>query len=80
MYQVLGPAVPTAEELRTRASCSTSTSRLPASRGPADLLVQRPLPGPTVAEILRRQLDPSRCLYVGASAQDPAFAQRLGFK
>jgi hypothetical protein len=29
--------------------------------------------------IHRHQLDPARCIYVGAGPQDPGFARKLGF-
>jgi hypothetical protein len=38
------------------------------------------LPGLAVAFIRNYQLDPSQCIYVGAGAQDPGFARRLGFQ
>jgi hypothetical protein len=38
------------------------------------------LPGLAVAFIERYRLDPAQCIYVGAGAQDPGFARRLGFQ
>lgn len=52
----------------------------PHAAGPALCWCRKPLPGLGVALIERHALDPSRCLYVGAGAQDPGFARRLGFE
>lgn len=47
--------------------------------GPPRCWCRKPLPGLGVLLIQRHRLNPAACLYVGASAQDPAFARRLGF-
>jgi hypothetical protein len=51
----------------------------PHPGGPPICWCRKPLPGLGVVEIHQRRLDPSRCIYVGSSAQDPGFARRLGF-
>ena len=40
---------------------------------------RKPLPGLGVLLIHRHQLNPARCIYVGAGPQDPGFARKLGF-
>jgi aryl-alcohol dehydrogenase-like predicted oxidoreductase/histidinol phosphatase-like enzyme len=52
----------------------------PHAAGPPVCWCRKPLPGLGVVFILRHQLDPSRCIFVGAGAQDPGFARRLGFQ
>jgi histidinol phosphatase-like enzyme len=52
----------------------------PHAAGPPVCWCRKPLPGLGVALIGRHALDPSRCIYVGAGAQDPGFARRLGFE
>jgi aryl-alcohol dehydrogenase-like predicted oxidoreductase len=52
----------------------------PHGGGPPVCWCRKPLPGLAVAFIRSYQLDPSRCIYVGAGAQDPGFARRLGFQ
>jgi aryl-alcohol dehydrogenase-like predicted oxidoreductase/histidinol phosphatase-like enzyme len=51
----------------------------PHGAGPPACWCRKPLPGLGVIFINRHQLDPSRCIYVGAGPQDPGFARRLGF-
>jgi aryl-alcohol dehydrogenase-like predicted oxidoreductase/predicted kinase/histidinol phosphatase-like enzyme len=52
----------------------------PHGAGPPTCWCRKPLPGLGVQFILRHRLDPRQCLYVGAGAQDPGFARRLGFE
>jgi histidinol phosphatase-like enzyme/predicted kinase len=52
----------------------------PHPAGPPICWCRKPLPGLAVAFIERHRLDPARCIYVGAGAQDPGFAARLGFQ
>lgn len=52
----------------------------PHPAGPPICWCRKPLPGLAVAFIEKYQLDPARCLYVGAGTQDPGFARRLGFR
>jgi histidinol phosphatase-like enzyme len=52
----------------------------PHGGGPPVCWCRKPLPGLAVAFIRNYQLDPSQCIYVGAGAQDPGFARRLGFQ
>jgi aryl-alcohol dehydrogenase-like predicted oxidoreductase/histidinol phosphatase-like enzyme len=52
----------------------------PHGSGPATCWCRKPLPGLGVVFIRRHYLDPSRCIYVGATPQDPGFARRLGFQ
>jgi len=52
----------------------------PHGGGPPVCWCRKPLPGLAVAFIRSYQLDPSQCIYVGAGAQDPGFARRLGFQ
>lgn len=51
----------------------------PHAAGPPRCWCRKPLPGLGVLLVQRHQLDPARCIYVGAGAQDPAFARRIGF-
>jgi histidinol phosphatase-like enzyme len=51
----------------------------PHAAGPPTCWCRKPLPGLGVRFIQRHRLDASRCVYVGAGAQDPGFARRLGF-
>jgi histidinol phosphatase-like enzyme len=48
--------------------------------GPPVCWCRKPLPGLALEFITRYRLDPARCTYVGAGAQDPGFARRLGFR
>lgn len=50
----------------------------PHAAGPPTCWCRKPLPGLGIAFIHRHRLDPTQCLYVGAGAQDPGFARRLG--
>jgi aryl-alcohol dehydrogenase-like predicted oxidoreductase/histidinol phosphatase-like enzyme/predicted kinase len=52
----------------------------PHGAGPPVCWCRKPLPGLGVLVIHRHQLDPAQCIYVGAGAQDPPFARRLGFQ
>jgi histidinol phosphatase-like enzyme len=80
-----------AAETRTRPQVEASVARLrerlgarievaycahPA--GPPTCWCRKPLPGLVVAFIQRYELDPARCVYVGAGSQDPRFARALG--
>jgi aryl-alcohol dehydrogenase-like predicted oxidoreductase/histidinol phosphatase-like enzyme/predicted kinase len=51
----------------------------PHAAGPPSCWCRKPLPGLGVVLIRRHRLDPGRCIYIGAGAQDPGFARRLGF-
>ena len=51
----------------------------PHAAGPPTCWCRKPLPGLGVLFIHRYRLDPAHCIYVGAGAQDPGFARRLGF-
>jgi aryl-alcohol dehydrogenase-like predicted oxidoreductase/histidinol phosphatase-like enzyme/predicted kinase len=51
----------------------------PHAAGPPRCWCRKPLPGLGVAFVHRYKLDPAQCIYVGAGAQDPGFARRLGF-
>ena len=51
----------------------------PHPPGPPICWCRKPLPGLGVVFVKRHQLDPSRCIYVGAGPQDPGFARKLGF-
>jgi histidinol phosphatase-like enzyme len=51
----------------------------PHPAGPPRCWCRKPLPGLGVLLIQRHRLAPAACVYVGASAQDPGFARRLGF-
>ncbi|HEY6359577.1 MAG TPA: aldo/keto reductase [Vicinamibacterales bacterium] len=52
----------------------------PHGAGPPTCWCRKPLPGLGVVFIQRHHLDASQCIYVGAGAQDPGFARRLGFQ
>ena len=43
----------------------------PHAAGPPRCWCRKPLPGLGVLLVQRHQLDPARCIYVGAGAQDP---------
>ena len=60
-------------------SLSIEVDFCPHAAGPPACWCRKPLPGLGVLLIHRHQLDPARCLYVGAGAQDPGFARKLGF-
>ena len=51
----------------------------PHGGGPPVCWCRKPLPGLAVVFIREHQLDAAQCIYVGAGAQDPGFARRLGF-
>ena len=52
----------------------------PHPAGPPICWCRKPLPGLAISFVERHRLDPARCVYVGAGAQDPGFAARLGFQ
>jgi aryl-alcohol dehydrogenase-like predicted oxidoreductase/predicted kinase/histidinol phosphatase-like enzyme len=52
----------------------------PHAAGPPRCWCRKPLPGLGVLLIHRHHLDPARCLYLGAGAQDPGYARKLGFR
>ncbi len=52
----------------------------PHGAGPPTCWCRKPLPGLGVVLIQRHHLDAAQCIYVGAGAQDPGFAGRLGFQ
>jgi histidinol phosphatase-like enzyme/predicted kinase len=52
----------------------------PHPAGPPICWCRKPLPGLGVVFRHRHRLDPSQCVYVGASSQDPGFARRMGFQ
>ena len=52
----------------------------PHGGGPPVCWCRKPLPGLAVVFIRKHQLDATQCIYVGAGAQDPGFARRLGFQ
>jgi histidinol phosphatase-like enzyme len=52
----------------------------PHGGGPPVCWCRKPLPGLGVVFIQRHQLDPAKCIYIGAGPQDPGFARRLGFQ
>lgn len=66
--------------MRQQLGVSMETLYCPHAAGPPKCWCRKPLPGLGVVLIQRHQLDPSRCIYVGAGPQDPAFARRLGFQ
>ena len=51
----------------------------PHAAGPPACWCRKPLPGLGALLVHRHQLDPARCIYVGAGPQDPGFARKLGF-
>jgi histidinol phosphatase-like enzyme len=51
----------------------------PHAAGPPACWCRKPLPGLGVLLVHHHQLDPARCIYVGAGPQDPGFARKLGF-
>jgi predicted kinase/histidinol phosphatase-like enzyme len=52
----------------------------PHAAGPPTCWCRKPLPGLAVQFTHRHRLDAAQCLYVGAGAQDPGYARRLGFQ
>lgn len=62
-----------------RSGLSIAFDCCPHEAGPPRCWCRKPLPGLGVAAIHRHQLDPARCLYIGAGALDPGFARKLGF-
>jgi aryl-alcohol dehydrogenase-like predicted oxidoreductase/predicted kinase/histidinol phosphatase-like enzyme len=52
----------------------------PHGGGPPACWCRKPLPGLGALLVERHRLDPARCVYVGESANDRAFARRLGFR
>ena len=55
-------------------------SYCPHGPGPPVSWCRRPLPGLGAALIAKHQLDPAQCIFVGSTAADRAFADRLGFR
>ena len=51
----------------------------PHAAGPPRCWCRKPLPGLGAFFVHRYQLDPARCVYIGAGSQDPGFARKLGF-
>jgi histidinol phosphatase-like enzyme/predicted kinase len=66
--------------LRALLGVAIEVEYCPHAAGPPACWCRKPLPGLGVLFIHRHKLDPSRCIYVGAGAQDPGFARRLGFQ
>ncbi len=56
------------------------THYCPHAAGPPVCWCRKPLPGLGGLIVARHRLDPARCVYVGASASDRAFARKLGFE
>ena len=65
--------------LRERLVLPIDIEYCPHAAGPPRCWCRKPLPGLGVLLMHRYQLDPSRCIYVGAGPQDPGFARKLGF-
>jgi len=65
--------------LRALLGVAIEVEYCPHAAGPPVCWCRKPLPGLGVVFQQRHRLDPSKCLYVGAGAQDPGFARRLGF-
>jgi aryl-alcohol dehydrogenase-like predicted oxidoreductase/histidinol phosphatase-like enzyme/predicted kinase len=65
--------------MRELLSVSIEVEFCPHAAGPPACWCRKPLPGLGVLLIHRHQLDPARCIYVGAGTQDPGFARKLGF-
>jgi histidinol phosphatase-like enzyme len=66
-------------ELRRKLRLPIEVSYCAHAAGPPVCWCRKPLPGLGVELILKHQLDPAGCLYVGASSLDRSFAARLGF-
>jgi len=66
--------------LRERTGVHIDIQYCPHPGGPPVCWCRKPLPGLGAVFIHKYHLDPSQCIYVGAGAQDPAFARRLGFQ
>ena len=62
-----------------RAGLAMDADFCPHGAGPPRCWCRKPLPGLGVQLIHRHQLNPERCLYIGAGAQDAGFARKLGF-
>jgi len=62
-----------------RAGLSMDVDFCPHGAGPPRCWCRKPLPGLGVQLIHRHQLNPAKCLYIGAGSQDPGFARKLGF-
>ena len=65
--------------LKERLGIAIDVEYCPHGAGPPRCWCRKPLPGLGVLLIHRYQLDPALCIYVGAGAQDPGFARKLGF-
>ena len=62
-----------------RAGLSMDLDICPHGAGPPRCWCRKPLPGLGVQLIHRHQLNPERCLYIGAGSQDASFARKLRF-
>jgi hypothetical protein len=67
-------------QLRQRLGLDIELHYCPHGGGPPICWCRKPLPGLGVLVIHRHQLDARRCIYVGATPQDPPFARRLAFQ
>jgi aryl-alcohol dehydrogenase-like predicted oxidoreductase len=67
-------------ELHRQLGLALEVSICPHAAGPPACWCRKPLPGLGVELILKHRLDAARCLYVGGSPLDRAFAARLGFE
>lgn len=65
--------------LNERLGLAIEVEICPHAAGPPRCWCRKPLPGLGVVFVQRHRLDPAQCIYVGAGAQDAAFARRLGF-
>jgi histidinol phosphatase-like enzyme len=65
--------------LNERLGLAIDVESCPHGAGPPRCWCRKPLPGLGVLLIHRYQLDPAESIYVGAGAQDPGFARKLGF-
>jgi len=67
------------DRLRELLGVAIEVEYCPHAAGPPLCWCRKPLPGLGVVFQQRHRLDPSKCIYVGAGAQDPGFARRMGF-
>ena len=65
--------------VRARMGVPIEFAFCPHGAGPPKCWCRKPLPGLGVLLIHRHRLDPARCVYIGAGAQDPGYARKLGF-
>jgi HAD superfamily hydrolase (TIGR01662 family) len=68
------------ETLRQMGLTFTEVLYCPHKVPPLSCYCRKPNPGMGVQLIVKYQLDPARCLYVGDAATDRSFAQRCGFE